>query len=61
MLTAEQQKTPEHPYPVNETLQEPLGCVNPGSHLLLVLGEDSKEGQAFHQAGYWRFKQLIRL
>lgn len=36
-------KTPKHPYPVNETLQEPLGCVNPGSHLLLVLRKDSKE------------------
>lgn len=33
----------EQPYPVNETLQEPLGRVNPRSHLLLVLGEDSKE------------------
>lgn len=54
-------KPPEHPHPVNEALQEPLGCVNPGGHLLLVLGEGSKERQAFHQAGYWRFKQLIRL
>lgn len=54
-------KPPEHPHPVNETLQEPLGRVNPSTHLLLVLGEDSKERQAFHQAGYWRFKQLIRL
>lgn len=51
----------EHPHPVNETLQEPLGCVNPRRHLFLVLGEDSRERQAFHQSGCWRFKQLIGL
>lgn len=33
----------EHPHPVNEALQEPLGRVNPCSHLLFVLGGDSKE------------------
>lgn len=39
--------SPRGPHPVNETLQEPLGRVNPRCHLLLVLGRDSKQDPCF--------------
>lgn len=53
--------SPRGPHPVNETLQEPLGRVNPRCHLLLVLGRDNKQRPVFQQAGCGQLERFAGL